>query len=60
MTYLMDVELPPHMPKKDWKAYFDLIVVDARKPLFFEEGSVLREVNTVRLVLFSVSVSVGP
>ena len=32
---------------KDWKSYFDYIVVDARKPLFFGEGTILRQVNTV-------------
>ena len=36
------------MEKRDWKAYFDLVVVSAKKPLFFEEGSVMREVNQVR------------
>lgn len=48
MTYLFDF---PHGPKpddshKNWKSYFDIIVVDARKPLFFGEGTVLRQVNT--------------
>ncbi|XP_063788023.1 5'-nucleotidase domain-containing protein 4-like isoform X2 [Pseudophryne corroboree] len=32
--------------KKSWRSYFDLIVVDTRKPLFFAEGTVLRQVNT--------------
>uniref|UniRef100_A0A672GV77 Cytosolic purine 5'-nucleotidase n=1 Tax=Salarias fasciatus TaxID=181472 RepID=A0A672GV77_SALFA len=32
--------LPP------WQTYFDLILVDARKPLFFGEGTVLRQVDT--------------
>ncbi|CAI9584249.1 unnamed protein product [Staurois parvus] len=31
---------------KRWRSYFDLIVVDTRKPLFFAEGTVLRQVNT--------------
>lgn len=31
---------------KDWKAYFNTIVVDARKPLFFGEGTILRQVDT--------------
>lgn len=31
---------------RDWKSYFDYIVVDARKPLFFGEGTILRQVNT--------------
>ncbi|ROL50045.1 Cytosolic purine 5'-nucleotidase [Anabarilius grahami] len=33
----------PHRP---WQSYFDLILVDARKPLFFGEGTVLRQVDT--------------
>ncbi|XP_053257259.1 cytosolic purine 5'-nucleotidase-like [Podarcis raffonei] len=48
MTYLFDfgeddVEAPQSRP---WRSYFDLIVVDTRKPLFFAEGTVLRQVNT--------------
>uniref|UniRef100_A0A8C7EEJ6 5'-nucleotidase domain containing 4 n=1 Tax=Nothoprocta perdicaria TaxID=30464 RepID=A0A8C7EEJ6_NOTPE len=31
---------------RPWRSYFDLIVVDTRKPLFFAEGTVLRQVNT--------------
>lgn len=34
-------------PWRPWRSYFDLIVVDTRKPLFFAEGTVLRQVNTV-------------
>lgn len=37
MTYLFDV--PNAGP---WKSYFHYVVVDARKPLFFGEGTVLR------------------
>ncbi|KAI5108005.1 cytosolic purine 5'-nucleotidase [Silurus meridionalis] len=33
----------PHRP---WQSYFDLILVDARKPVFFGEGTVLRQVDT--------------
>uniref|UniRef100_A0A673X1H5 5'-nucleotidase, cytosolic II, like 1 n=1 Tax=Salmo trutta TaxID=8032 RepID=A0A673X1H5_SALTR len=33
-------------PKKPWRAFFDLVVVDTRKPLFFAEGTVLRQVDT--------------
>uniref|UniRef100_A0A3B3HLW1 5'-nucleotidase, cytosolic IIb n=1 Tax=Oryzias latipes TaxID=8090 RepID=A0A3B3HLW1_ORYLA len=40
MTYLFDF---PHGPQ----SYFDLILVDARKPMFFGEGTVLRQVDTV-------------
>ncbi|NWR58557.1 5NTC nucleotidase, partial [Bucorvus abyssinicus] len=48
MSYLFDfsdgdtVETLP----RPWRSYFDLIVVDTRKPLFFAEGTVLRQVNT--------------
>ncbi|KAM8860138.1 5'-nucleotidase, cytosolic IIa isoform 1-T1 [Spinachia spinachia] len=49
MTYLFDF---PHGPKpgsphRPWKSYFDLILVDARKPVFFGEGTVLRQVDTL-------------
>ncbi|XP_058050273.1 cytosolic purine 5'-nucleotidase-like isoform X4 [Ahaetulla prasina] len=47
MTYLLDfsegnTDKSQHRP---WRSYFDLIVVDTRKPLFFAEGTVLRQVN---------------
>uniref|UniRef100_A0A6Q2YYC2 5'-nucleotidase, cytosolic II, like 1 n=1 Tax=Esox lucius TaxID=8010 RepID=A0A6Q2YYC2_ESOLU len=51
MKYLL--ETPPctkvqylARPKTQWRAYFDLVVVDTRKPLFFAEGTVLRQVDT--------------
>ena len=37
MTYLFDVP-----GAGTWKSYFHYVVVDARKPLFFGEGTVLR------------------
>lgn len=37
----------PGTPHRPWQSYFDLILVDARKPLFFAEGTVLRQVDTV-------------
>lgn len=48
MTYLFDL---PHGPRtddahRDWKTYFNIIVVDAKKPLFFGEGTILRQVDT--------------
>uniref|UniRef100_A0A673WRF0 5'-nucleotidase, cytosolic II, like 1 n=1 Tax=Salmo trutta TaxID=8032 RepID=A0A673WRF0_SALTR len=43
MKYLL--ETPPGA-KKQWRAFFDLVVVDTRKPLFFAEGTVLRQVDT--------------
>ncbi|XP_035672040.1 cytosolic purine 5'-nucleotidase-like isoform X7 [Branchiostoma floridae] len=47
MTFLFDL---PHGPTNDapwrpWKSYFDAIIVDARKPLFFGEGTPLRKVD---------------
>lgn len=30
---------------EDWTTYFDITVVDAKKPLWFGEGTVFREVN---------------
>lgn len=42
MTYLFNV------PGADrWKQYFNYVVVDARKPLFFGEGTVLRYCKVV-------------
>uniref|UniRef100_A0A3B4UXF4 5'-nucleotidase, cytosolic II, like 1 n=1 Tax=Seriola dumerili TaxID=41447 RepID=A0A3B4UXF4_SERDU len=29
-----------------WRSFFDLVVVDTKKPLFFAEGTVLRQVDT--------------
>ncbi|KAK0085924.1 hypothetical protein PV325_004218 [Microctonus aethiopoides] len=48
MTYLFDFPhgARPHEPHRDWKTYFDTIVVDANKPLFFGEGTILRQVDT--------------
>ncbi|KAI1303093.1 Cytosolic purine 5'-nucleotidase [Halotydeus destructor] len=43
MTYLFDVPAANGQP---WQSYFDYVVVDARKPLFFGEGVILRQVDT--------------
>jgi 5'-nucleotidase len=32
-------------PKRDWKSYFNFILVDAQKPLFFAEGTTLRIID---------------
>ena len=42
MTYLFTL---PGQPYKPWRSFFDYIVVDSRKPLFFGEGTVLRQVD---------------
>ncbi|XP_014233853.1 cytosolic purine 5'-nucleotidase isoform X1 [Trichogramma pretiosum] len=48
MTHLFDFPhgAKPDKPHRNWKTYFDTIVVDARKPLFFGEGTILRRVDT--------------
>ncbi|XP_011477802.1 cytosolic purine 5'-nucleotidase isoform X1 [Oryzias latipes] len=48
MTYLFDFPHGPQpgTPHRPWQSYFDLILVDARKPMFFGEGTVLRQVDT--------------
>lgn len=40
MTFLLDQD-----EKRKWTDYFDYIVVDAKKPLFFEAGTILRQVD---------------
>ncbi|XP_055503120.1 5'-nucleotidase, cytosolic IIa isoform X1 [Leucoraja erinacea] len=47
MTYMFDFGHGPQpgSPPRPWQSYFDLVVVDARKPLFFSEGTVLRQVD---------------
>ncbi|CAK8689038.1 unnamed protein product [Clavelina lepadiformis] len=47
MTYLFDF---PHGPTantshRPWNSYFDVVLVEAKKPLFFGEGTVLRQVD---------------
>lgn len=39
MSYLLN------SANRDWKSYFDFIVVSAKKPLFFGEGTILRVVD---------------
>lgn len=48
MTYLFDYSYgaSPTEPHRDWQTYFDIVVVDAKKPLFFSEGTILRQVDT--------------
>ncbi|KAG7282587.1 hypothetical protein CRUP_018706 [Coryphaenoides rupestris] len=46
MSYLLDSGSKPGGPRKSWRSYFDLIVVDTRKPSFFTEGTLLRQVDT--------------
>lgn len=43
MNFLFDV---PSAQGRNWKDYFDVSIVDSRKPTFFEEGTLLRQVDT--------------
>ncbi|KAL4232109.1 Cytosolic purine 5'-nucleotidase [Mactra antiquata] len=45
MQYLMDYPCKEGETKRDWVSFFDYIVVDARKPLFFGAGTILRQVD---------------
>lgn len=56
MSYLFDV---PSAKNRPWKFYFDYIVVDARKPLFFDEGTILRQVD-VNTGALKIGTPTGP
>lgn len=43
MNYLFSL---PECQSRSWTSYFDFIIVDARKPLFFGEGTILRQVDS--------------
>jgi 5'-nucleotidase len=46
MSYLLTVHSDePKAIKRDWKSFFDFILVDAQKPLFFAEGTTLRIID---------------
>ena len=34
--------------RRKWTDYFDYVLVDAKKPLFFSEGTILRQIDRVR------------
>ena len=42
-----------------WREFFDVIIVDARKPLWFAEGTVFREVNAETGAL-KIGIPTGP
>ncbi|XP_040054340.2 cytosolic purine 5'-nucleotidase isoform X1 [Gasterosteus aculeatus] len=46
MNYLLENNPNAGREKRSWRSFFDLIVVDTKKPLFFAEGTVLRQVDT--------------
>ncbi|XP_052770663.1 cytosolic purine 5'-nucleotidase-like isoform X3 [Mya arenaria] len=45
MEYLMDFPVKSGATKRDWVSYFDYVVCDAKKPLFFSNGTLLRQVD---------------
>ncbi|KAM6901766.1 5'-nucleotidase, cytosolic II, like 1 isoform 1-T2 [Lycodopsis pacificus] len=47
MNYLLENNDKSGSEKRPWHSFFDLIVVDTKKPLFFAEGTVLRQVDTI-------------
>lgn len=47
MNYLLENNAKSGSEKTSWHSFFDLIVVDSKKPLFFAEGTVLRQVDTI-------------
>ncbi|CAH2008768.1 unnamed protein product [Acanthoscelides obtectus] len=61
MTYLFDFPhgAKPDEPHRNWTTYFDVVVVDARKPLFFGEGTILRQVD-INTGGLRVGVHTGP
>jgi len=44
---------------QNWSSYFDITVVDAQKPLWFEEGTVFREVN-IKTGALKIGIHTGP
>jgi 5'-nucleotidase len=45
MSYIFENACNPLTEPNEWKKYFDFIIVNANKPLFFQEGSMLREID---------------
>ena len=46
MEYLLDYP-DQNGAKRHWTTYFDYNVVDSKKPLFFSEGTTIRQVDQV-------------
>lgn len=65
MTYLFDFPHGPEengqpgTPHRHWRSYFDLVIVDSRKPKFFAEGTPLRQID-VKTGMIKIGRSVGP
>ncbi|VDP15776.1 unnamed protein product [Soboliphyme baturini] len=52
MQYLLD------NGNRTWRSYFDFVVVDAKKPLWFAEGTVFRQVDTTGSL--KIGIHTGP
>lgn len=66
MNYLFDFPHGPEdstqqpgTPHRNWRSYFDLIIVDSRKPKFFSEGTPLRQID-IKTGMLKIGRSVGP
>jgi len=61
MTYLFDFPHGPEpgTPHRNWRSYFDLVIVDSRKPKFFAEGTPLRQID-IKSGMLKIGRSVGP
>ncbi len=36
---------------RHWRSYFDYVLVDSKKPLFFEEGTSMKEIDTEKGIM---------
>lgn len=62
MKYLLETQengIPKDAAGRHWTTYFDYIVIDSKKPLFFGEGTVLRQVDTTTGAL-KIGTHLGP
>jgi 5'-nucleotidase len=58
-TYASPQAVMTYLLGDGWRDFFDFTVVDARKPLWFAEGTVFREVNTDTGAL-KIGIPIGP
>ena len=50
MDYLLNFPDAPYAGRP-WQSYFNFTFVDARKPSFFAEGTVLRQVSSEMMIV---------
>ncbi len=58
ISVLLFMCVPFQGESRRWTTYFDYIVTDARKPLFFGEGTILRAVDEVSF-LYKLTLKIG-